>query len=68
MLKADDPSKSPRWPQVLVGIVTYAVLLLLFAPLMGLLPMNDPVSSRIVGSTFGDAMTWSPPQEVNVTQ
>ncbi|VFR91697.1 hypothetical protein RAN3_4119 [plant metagenome] len=45
--------KKPGWPEVLVGLAAYAVLLVLFGVLMGFLPGNDPVRLGIVGSTAG---------------
>lgn len=43
----------PDWPEILIGLVVYAVLLVIFALLMGLLPGNDLVLLGIVGSTAG---------------
>ncbi|MAM38725.1 MAG: CPBP family intramembrane metalloprotease [Erythrobacter sp.] len=48
-----DRRKGPSWPEILIGLVSYGVLLLLFALLMGFLPVNDPVLLGIVGSTAG---------------
>lgn len=43
----------PGWPEIMIGLVAYAVLLFAFALLMGLLPHGDPVLLGIVGSTAG---------------
>lgn len=49
----DDRWQRPGWPEILIGLVTYAVLLVSFGLLMGLLPSNDPVVLGVVGSTAG---------------
>lgn len=43
----------PGWPEILIGLVAYAALLVSFGLLMGLLPSNDPVILGVVGSTAG---------------
>lgn len=43
----------PGWPEILVGLAAYALLLFCFALLLGLLPGNDPVLLGVVGSTAG---------------
>lgn len=48
-----DRWKRPGWPEVLIGLVAYTVLLVMFGLLMGLLPGNDPVLLGVVGSTAG---------------
>ncbi len=48
-----DRGVRPGWPEVLVGLLAYAGLLLLFALLMGLLPSSDPVLLGVVGSAAG---------------
>jgi len=50
---ADDRWERPGWPEILIGLVTYVVLLLSFGVLMGFLPGNDPVLLGVVGSTAG---------------
>lgn len=49
----DDRWQRPGWPEILIGLVAYAVLLVSFGLLMGLLPSNDPVVLGVVGSTAG---------------
>lgn len=49
----DDRWERPGWPEILVGLVGYAVLLVSFGVLMGFLPGNDPVLLGVVGSTAG---------------
>lgn len=43
----------PGWPEITVGLAAYALLLLCFALVLGLLPQNDPVLLGVVGSTAG---------------
>lgn len=50
---ADDRWERPYWPEILIGLVAYAVLLVSFGVLMGFLPGNDPVLMGVVGSTAG---------------
>jgi membrane protease YdiL (CAAX protease family) len=50
---ADDRGPRPGWPEILIGLATYILLLLGFALLLGFLPGNDPVLLGIVGSTAG---------------
>ncbi len=50
---ADDRWERPGWPEILIGLVTYAVLLVSFGVLMGFLPGNDTVLMGVVGSTAG---------------
>lgn len=45
--------KKPGWPEISIGLVTYAALLFAFALMLGLLPQDDPVLLGIVGSTAG---------------
>lgn len=49
----DDQWQRPGWPEILIGLVAYALLLVSFGLLMGLLPSNDPVLLGVVGSTAG---------------
>lgn len=49
----DDRWQRTGWPEILIGFVAYAVLLVSFGLLMGLLPSNDPVILGVVGSTAG---------------
>lgn len=49
----DDQWEGPGWPEILVGLVAYAVLLFAFALLLGFLPTNDSVLLGVVGSTAG---------------
>ncbi|WP_235926189.1 CPBP family intramembrane glutamic endopeptidase [Brucella anthropi] len=53
MMIVDDRWERPGWPEILVGLVGYAVLLVSFGVLMGFLPGNDPVLLGVVGSTAG---------------
>lgn len=50
---ADHQWERPGWPEILIGLVAYALLLFAFALLMGFLPQNDPVLLGVVGSTAG---------------
>ncbi|WP_261323208.1 hypothetical protein [Rhizobium leguminosarum] len=50
---ADDQWQRPGWPEILIGLVAYPVLLVSFGLLMGLLPSSDPVLLGGVGSTAG---------------
>ncbi|MBY5774998.1 CPBP family intramembrane metalloprotease [Rhizobium leguminosarum] len=50
---ADDQWQRPGWPEILIGLVAYPVLLVSFGLLMGLLPSSDPVLLGVVGSTVG---------------
>lgn len=50
---ADHQGERPGWPEILIGLAAYALLLFAFALLMGFLPQNDPVLLGVVGSTAG---------------
>ncbi|MFK3664100.1 lysostaphin resistance A-like protein [Ochrobactrum teleogrylli] len=50
---ADDRWERPGWPEILIGLVTYVLLLFSFGMLMGFLPGNDTVLMGIIGSTAG---------------
>lgn len=50
---ANDRWERPDWPEILIGLVAYAVLLVSFGVLMGFLPGNDPVLMGVIGSTAG---------------
>lgn len=50
---AGDKRDRPGWPEILIGLAGYVLLLLTFALLMGLLPHGDPVLLGMVGSTAG---------------
>lgn len=50
---ADDQRERPGWPEILIGLVAYALLLVSFGLLMGFLPDGDPVLLGVVGSTAG---------------
>lgn len=50
---SDNRRSSPGWPEILAGLTAYALFLLCFALLLGLLPANDPVLLGVVGSTAG---------------
>lgn len=52
-MTVDDRWARPGWPEILIGLVTYVLLLLSFGVLMGFLPGNDPVLMGIIGSTAG---------------
>lgn len=52
-MTTDDPLERPGWPEILIGLVAYAVLLVAFALLLGFLPQSDPVLLGVVGSTAG---------------
>ncbi|MFC0219709.1 lysostaphin resistance A-like protein [Pseudochelatococcus lubricantis] len=48
-----DRWKRPGWPEILIGLAVYALLLVSFGLLLGFLPQNDPVLLGVVGSTAG---------------
>ena len=50
---SENRRSSPGWPEILAGLAAYALFLLCFALLLGLLPANDPVLLGVVGSTAG---------------
>ena len=52
MIKTDR-WEGPGWPEILMGLVAYALLLVSFGLLLGLLPRHDPVLLGVVGSTAG---------------
>ncbi|WP_259671176.1 MULTISPECIES: hypothetical protein [unclassified Rhizobium] len=49
----DSQLERPGWVEILIGLATYVVLLVIFGLLMGLLPDKNPVLLGIVGSTAG---------------
>lgn len=48
-----EKSAGPGWPEIVVGLVTFAVLLVPFGLLFGLLPPERVVLQGVVGSTAG---------------
>lgn len=43
----------PGWPEILVGVATFALLMIPFGLLLGLLPQDRPVLIGVVGSPLG---------------
>ena len=46
-------TKQPGWPEILAGLVTFALLLFAFALGFAQLPVDRPVLQGVVGSTAG---------------
>lgn len=44
---------SPGWPEIVVGLVAYGVLLIPLALAFGLLPQDQPIMLGVIGSTVG---------------
>lgn len=55
MMTDNDPN-GPAWPELLIGLTTFAVLLVPFGLLLGSLPQDRPVLVGVVGSILGGCL------------